>query len=76
MVIFWILCVLFASVVAGNKGHDGCMWALEGTNQTKVLAIAILEKDDKHAIALGVIPKCARYSLTSRFSREICEHGK
>ncbi|OHY35915.1 hypothetical protein BCV64_02825 [Cylindrospermopsis raciborskii MVCC14] len=37
MVIFWILCVLFASVVAGNKGHDGCMWALEGTNQTKVL---------------------------------------
>ena len=30
LIIFWILCGLFASSIAGNKGHNGCMWFLGG----------------------------------------------
>lgn len=30
LIFFWILCGLFASSIAGGKGHNGCMWFLGG----------------------------------------------
>ena len=30
LIIFWILCGFFASTIAGNKGHDGCMLFIGG----------------------------------------------
>ena len=29
-VVFWILCGVFASTIAGGKGHGGCSWFLGG----------------------------------------------
>ena len=30
LIFFWILCGLFASSIAGGKGHNGCMWFIGG----------------------------------------------
>ena len=30
LIFFWILCGLFASSLAGGKGHNGCMWFIGG----------------------------------------------
>jgi len=47
--IFWILCGLFASVVAGNKGHNGCMWALGGFLLGPLALLATLGLGDRKA---------------------------
>ena len=49
LVIFWILCGLFACVVAGNKGHNGCMWALGGFLLGPLALLATLGLGDKKA---------------------------
>lgn len=49
LVIFWILCGLFASVVAGNKGHNGCMWALGGFLLGPLALLATLGLGDRKA---------------------------
>ena len=47
--IFWILCGLFACVVAGNKGHNGCMWALGGFLLGPLALLATLGLGDRKA---------------------------
>ena len=49
LVIFWILCGLFACVVAGNKGHNGCMWALGGFLLGPLALLATLGLGDRKA---------------------------
>jgi hypothetical protein len=47
LVIFWILCGLFACVVAGNKGHNGCMWAIGGFLLGPLALLATLGLGDR-----------------------------
>jgi hypothetical protein len=47
LLIFWILCGLFASVVAGNKGHNGFMWALGGFLLGPLALLATLGLGDR-----------------------------
>jgi len=46
---FWILCGLLASVVAGNKGHNGCMWAIGGFLLGPLALLATLGLGDRKA---------------------------
>ena len=46
-IIFWILCGLFASVIAGNKGHNGCMWSIGGFVFGPLAVLATLGLGDK-----------------------------
>lgn len=45
--IFWILCGLFASVIAGNKGHNGCMWSIGGFVFGPLAVLATIGLGDK-----------------------------
>ena len=45
--IFWIICGLFASSVAGNKGHNGCMWCIGGFLFGPLAVLATLGLGDK-----------------------------
>jgi len=49
LVIFWILCGIFASAVADNKGHNGCMWALGGFLLGPLALLATLGLGDRKA---------------------------
>jgi hypothetical protein len=47
--IFWVICGVFACVVAGNKGHNGCMWALGGFLLGPLALLATLGLGDRKA---------------------------
>lgn len=49
LIVFWFLCGIFASVVAGNKGHNGCMWALGGFLLGPLALLATLGLGDRQA---------------------------
>ena len=49
LVIFWLLCGIFACAVAGNKGHNGCMWALGGFLLGPLALLATLGLGDRKA---------------------------
>lgn len=45
--IIWIICGLFASSVASNKGHNGCMWCIGGFLFGPLAVLATLGLGDK-----------------------------
>jgi len=49
LIIFWILCGFFASVVAGNKGYNGLLWWLGGYLLGPLALLATLGLSDKNA---------------------------
>ena len=46
-VVFWILCGVFASTIAGGKGHGGCSWFLGGILFGPLALIATLGLRDR-----------------------------
>ena len=46
-VVFWILCGVFASTIAGGKGHGGCSWFLGGLLFGPLALIATLGLRDR-----------------------------
>ena len=46
-VVFWILCGVFASTIAGGKGHGGCSWFLGGLLFGPLALIATLGLRDQ-----------------------------
>ena len=46
-VVSWILCGVFASTIAGGKGHSACSWFLGGILFGPLALIAILGLRDR-----------------------------
>ena len=45
--IIWVICGLFASSVASNKGHNGCMWCIGGFLFGPLAVLATLGLGDR-----------------------------
>ena len=46
-IIIWLICGLLAYSVAGNKGHNGCMWCIGGFLFGPLAVLATLGLGDK-----------------------------
>ena len=46
-IIIWLICGLLAYSVAGNKGHNGCMWSIGGFLFGPLAVLATLGLGDK-----------------------------
>ena len=48
ILLIWMLCGIFSGVVAGNKGHGGCLWTVGGVFFGPLALIATLGLGDKN----------------------------
>lgn len=47
--IVWVICGILAAIVAGKKGHSGCLWLLLGLPLGPLALLAAVGLPDKWA---------------------------